>query len=482
MPPTTLKPNIPFSKEFSDTHDVSNPGAIQQWNDANPLPKVTPTVPGAETIGTSPVRRYTGTPSPYQSESEKYYAGLNKTAPDEATIRQQMRDEVQGQLDSINNGYVSIFANEARNAENRVGATRATDARSGTLGSDFGNADAAKTADYNLEKKAAIQARRDAEINAVLTGVRERADAKIKEDKNAALKNNEDHLTYLKGNQESARTDVTTLAKSGIHYDELTDEEYKNLLDQSGYTPEQLHAQFIINKPDDKVLTSFTQGNKYYQVTQDPVTGKKKTESIDLGFEVPVDWKEAKLDNGILFYNPKDPTQQHTYTAAPSEKDALELENKRLQNTKLRKEINTPSNSFKFTNDDTMKLVNTGLTSEEVSALQSDIQAHGADVALQGLPDNQQKTVRSILSGGKNDTQFLTPEFFKTQFANTTIDDMLKTMGKERSDYAKFFQGSGKEEENIKKDFNTYIDGLIPTIESYRQAGYTDKEILNLMK
>jgi DNA-binding transcriptional regulator YhcF (GntR family) len=60
---------------------------------------------------------------------------------------------------------------------------------------------------------------------------------------------------------------------------------------------------------------------------------------------------------------------------------------------------------------------------------------------------------------------------------------MAKAMGKTRDDYRKYFSSASTEEAAIKKDFQNYINTtLVPLIEQYRASGFSDKDILAMMK
>lgn len=135
---------------------------------------------------------------------------------------------------------------------------------------------------------------------------------------------------------------------------------------------------------------------------------------------------------------------------------------------------------------DRQALLAVGLTQLDIQNIERDINEYGIDKVLEGITDEKQKKEIKRVYSGKKETEeeekFITKEFLTTQFANTTIDSMLKTLGKTRDEYAKFWSSKDTEEQNIKNDFNTYIDGLMPLVEQYRKAGYTDKEILKLMQ
>ncbi len=314
------------------------------------------TLPGGtskitDPIAASTVRRYTGTngnPLDTATAAASQPGGIYNTAqPNEAQIRADAQTRVQAQVDAIKNTYAGILARTAQDNLGRSGQTRATAARSGLLGSDFGNAELDKTTQQNNEILAAQEAERDAKISTLLGAADDRATSLIENEKNRAMKSSEDYLAHLKQTSDQARTDVKAMAASGLSLDQLDQNQYNQLVEQTGLTDAQLHAEFVLNKPQDKILTSFTQGSKYYVVSQDS-TGKRKTETVDLGFSVPADYSTTKLDDGSLVFYPKsfDPSkpvkdQILTYGAPSSsykldqEKKAADLTHTQLENKAL---------------------------------------------------------------------------------------------------------------------------------------------------
>lgn len=135
-----------------------------------------------------------------------------------------------------------------------------------------------------------------------------------------------------------------------------------------------------------------------------------------------------------------------------------------------------------LTTTDRQALLGAGFSQSEITAIEKDINQYGIGKVLEGISSAEQKKAIQKVYGGTETKPFITTEFLKTQFAGSSIDAMLKTIGKNRKDYASFWESAATEEQNIKNDFAKYIEGLMPIVEQYRVAGYTDKEILALMK
>lgn len=258
-------------------------------------------------IADSGIRRETGSAASGGSALDQFISGLNLKAPDAArqdAIKREQLDLVQRQLDAIDATFASKLSDEAVRATGRLGQGRSINARSGLLDSSFGNQRTGAIEDVNKQARDAIIAEREATKATVFDKAAQRALDLIKNETDAALKNADTYIDYLKGKQQDARNDLSALFKSGISLAELSTDEYSRLLEQTGYTPTQAHAMEVLNKPQASVLTSFTVGNKYYVVTQDPITGERKTDTLDLGFNVPAEYKSQKLDDGTIVFFP----------------------------------------------------------------------------------------------------------------------------------------------------------------------------------
>jgi hypothetical protein len=83
---------------------------------------------------------------------------------------------------------------------------------------------------------------------------------------------------------------------------------------------------------------------------------------------------------------------------------------------------------------------------------------------------------------GTTPEKFLDRAFLDTAFSTLNIDSKLAAMKKKREDFASFWKSSGSEEKAIDEAFKTWLDGLMPLIEQYRKAGYTDQDILKMMQ
>jgi hypothetical protein len=188
-------------------------------------------------------------PEQYTDPVQEYYDSLDRTAPtadDQAKIREDARKAMQAYIDSINSYYAGLVGQEQQAGEGRLGQTRAINARSGLMGSDFGEANTAETRKYNEANVKALQDEQNVRIQEVNGKIDQRARDEIAAQKAQALGNSEKYITRLSQNQESARNDLKTLAKSGAAMDKT---KLQVLQKQTGYDPLTFESIYNANKP-----------------------------------------------------------------------------------------------------------------------------------------------------------------------------------------------------------------------------------------
>lgn len=209
--------------------------------------------------------------------------------PDRNEILSKRREEAQGLIDTITSQFNQTIAQEEQRGEVRNARTRALNVSSGLSGSDFGSAAAQETEDQNAQAIALIKKERDAKINEILSGVSSRADEEYRSQRESFLQRVEGRLDTISNLKDELRTratnDVKSIASLGIGFDEFKqshESEYSQLLEDSGLTELGLKALFFENTPQDQVIDTKQIGNQYINFIQDPVTGKIRTEALDL--------------------------------------------------------------------------------------------------------------------------------------------------------------------------------------------------------
>ncbi len=256
----------------------------------------------------SPVARYTN-PQPMTTGSPV----IQPTPPqpptvtkpqlgtvDEASIREQTRQRMQSSIDAINAQFANLIQQEQVAGEDRSGQTRAISARSGLMGSDFGQAHQVKTQQFNQQQVKYLEDEKTARVNSVMQNIEDRASAEIQMRKQEALGQFERDMAEFERVQEQARGDLQVLAQSGVALEQLNPMQREALFKQAGYE-DTAFGELIYNamrpKPQQIEYESINVGGGrvlFYGV--DPQTGELKQKVVDLG--LPDEWSMTIAPDG----------------------------------------------------------------------------------------------------------------------------------------------------------------------------------------
>ena len=219
---------------------------------------------------------------------EDFFKGLDITPiteEEETDIRERVRKEAQGQLDAIEAAFTEIVSRAEEKGEARLGRRRALSSRAGILGQTFGEQARQEVEAANREIIVGFEKERATQKADILARVTERADRLIAVEKGQTLKNVEAVATFRQSQQSEARTDIENLAASGTSLNDLSDEEFQNLLNQSGFGSGLALKSFFLSKiPVDSIIHKEVVGNKAIFFTRTPSGEIQKTE-LDLGIE-----------------------------------------------------------------------------------------------------------------------------------------------------------------------------------------------------
>lgn len=245
-----------------------------------PSPYPTVTAPASTSGFTPSVSRYTAPPAPTVPDVPATpTAAPTLGTVDENTIRQQTADRMQSQIDAINANYADLITQENQTGQDRTGQTRAVNARSGTIGSDFGDAAATKTDQFNKQQVKSLQDEKMAKVAAVQMNIEDRASQAIRDAKTDALnKYNVDNAAYQR-NQDLARGDIKTLATTGVTFN-AADPAHQALLKQAGLDANMGALVWNSQLPKPQQIDWKSIQNKDGGVTfwgVDPTTGQPKT-------------------------------------------------------------------------------------------------------------------------------------------------------------------------------------------------------------
>jgi len=223
----------------------------------------------------------------------------------ENQIREDVRKRMQSSIDAINANYTNLLSQDRVAGVDRSGQTRAINARSGLIGSDFGFANQEKTTQYNKQQQEGLVARQNAEIASVMERIEERASTEIENRKKEALGQYERDLDAFKDTQTQARDDFKSLAQGGVDLATMSLAQKAALFRQAGYDDQFGELIYNAMKPKPKQIDyKFEKLNDgmglFYG--QDPVTGELK--QIKVPVDLPPDWQmQIAPDGTVLGYN-----------------------------------------------------------------------------------------------------------------------------------------------------------------------------------
>jgi hypothetical protein len=248
---------------------------------------------------------------------------------DENSIREETRKRMQSHIDAIEANFANLITQENVAGGDRLGQTRAVNARSGLVGSDFGAAQTEKTTQFNKQQVKALEDEKAAKIGAVLANIEDRASAEIKAKKEEALgKYNREQDEFVQ-TQENARADLEQLAKSSVDLGQFDPAQRTALFKQAGYE-DTAFGELVYNamKPKaaqiDYKFEKLADGVGLFYGT-DPVTGELRTQKVTTpipdGFTLTIapdgtpilfnkNTGEARIANGFnegQFIKPEDP-------------------------------------------------------------------------------------------------------------------------------------------------------------------------------
>lgn len=362
----------------------------------------------------------------------EYYNALPRTGPtqaDQDATRESIRKQMQSQIDAINTSYDSIVASARSEGEGRLGQTRAISSRSGFLGAPMGEAQKAKTTEYNGKVVNAIEAERGSKIAAIWADIDKRTTEKIEKQKTEALTNAKDYIDYLKTAEDSARTDALNLAKSGVDLSSLSEDDYKTLLEQTGYNPLVFKALWNSNLPTSQKrdYNYVNLGNgKVAVFSVNPATNQMEKEEYDMSIE---EGQEIKEFDGVPYISTKDAdgniilknVQGYNYDTV-NKKNLMELRGG-LYNIQTNKWVVGPKadsggTSEKLTTDEIKMIAN-----QKVAPQLNGVKGEDGYVS----PSDYRKARNAYVATGLNSSDF--DEAFSI-YANPNIVDQYDFVGK----------------------------------------------------
>lgn len=218
---------------------------------------------------------------------QEYQAKFGASKVDEEGIRERIRLENQARIDAINATYDAMISERKVVNEGNLGSTRAVNARSGLIGSDFGNANMSNQENENMKALGAINAERNLQVQNVFKEVSQLVQDEVKAKRLEAQGNADAYKEYLTSAQDKARESAKTLGAAGLSYDELKNTNpsaLETILKNTGYDEFTLAQLMNTNKKAaERIEYQYkTAGNKLIGYGVNPKTGAIETIEKDL--------------------------------------------------------------------------------------------------------------------------------------------------------------------------------------------------------
>jgi len=178
----------------------------------------------------------------------------SETIVDEPTLRAQTLANFQAEIDAQNKVYGDILARAKVQGQGRIGTTTAVNARSGTLGSDFGNAATDRVSAVNEEIYGSIDNERNAAISAIMTKARDSGTKAIADAREAKTKGLDSYLKNLTDQAAqkpiNAKLAAKNLLTAGIAPDQVNPQYLEEVAKQYGVTIDEIRNGYIEAKKE----------------------------------------------------------------------------------------------------------------------------------------------------------------------------------------------------------------------------------------
>ncbi len=280
-----------------DQQSIYNMNTGQKIGDPTSTPVASPTNP---TVGEMYKPFQAPTPDAGDASLNKigsYYEGLANSDVNEDNIRRATLGRFQAEIDATNRVYADKIAEAAFQGQGRLGTSRASQARGGLLGSDFGAAQTDKVTAYNTDITNSIRDQQMATISAILGKADQASVDEIAAKTKAKQEGADSYIKFLTSSKERKQGKLTELGQA--------------LLLQ-GLSPEDIDPSEL-----QKIATSY--GVSEGDIKTSYLTAKraKDAEDIDNGFALSEGQNRYdSKGNLIASGNPKIPASAEEYEFA----------------------------------------------------------------------------------------------------------------------------------------------------------------------
>jgi hypothetical protein len=203
-----------------------------------------------------------------------------QTPIDEKATREQIRQRYNSQFESLRLAAAQKIADERKLGEGRLGSARATQARSGTLGSNFAGAENDQIDRDTQDIVNLTNAEVEAKIALLMGDVEKDYSAQIAAQKDAKKKGADEYIKYLETRDSQKATRASSLAKmfaaQGIDPNTLSKEDIAKL--EATYGVDLGSFKNMITEEKNKInkdkFFELSDGQAKYEY--DPITGQAK--------------------------------------------------------------------------------------------------------------------------------------------------------------------------------------------------------------
>ena len=174
-----------------------------------------------------------------------YYKNLAANAPNEATMREQERQAIQGQIDLVNQELVKNLADIGTQRTEYYGEQTGMSARKGLAGSGMGAAQKGKVTSWGAQQEGLANAQAQAQISALMGNADQRATDRFYKEREFQTQAMSDYFGAQKDKQIYDEQQKSNARADFTQFSQLTDrskvapEDYQKLADQTQY-PKQI--------------------------------------------------------------------------------------------------------------------------------------------------------------------------------------------------------------------------------------------------
>lgn len=380
------------------------------------------------------------------------FSSLGKEETEQQIARRQ-RQLFQSEIDATNRVYDDMLAQERLAGQGRLGTATARAARGGLLGSNMGDAQYDNMSQYNVSEQRAVQNERMAKIGAIEGTMRKAVSDELERKRLARKEGAESIIAFHAASKERRQENIKLAARSVLAAG----------LDPTTMDPAELDA---IGKPAGISAKDIILSYNELKAEQDAAAVKTDLETRKTEAEIAN--KEANTANAGYF--------ELSEGQSRYDKDGNVVASK----GKTYAPGTGGGGSVSLTADDKRTLLGGGWSESDISTLEAGIRSEGLQSVIAaekaaGATPAQIKALQKAYGSTGEETQFLTKDYFRSLFGDEKLSESATEakMVTGGDDWIPF---------NESGDTEAYLNSLQSMVDLYRQAGYSDKEILKQMQ